>query len=225
MADCFKPWRSTQQGSVLQLIEEPAREAAAAGRIGYGESRRALLAYHLATTNARLVAGHYRYSRIVFERYCDSWSFITVLRHPVARWYSHYYHNALSPPNDLHHIALPIEEYVETEGAAHLGNELVRSFADLSDPIGAVSGQAVRKAISHLQEFDLVGTLEDLPSFCSGFRESFGCSLDIPRLNVTPSEGREPRADVGPHVAERVRQFCEPDLEVYRSFFAHISEH
>lgn len=224
MAACFKPWRSTQSDSVLELDEMVLREAAASGRIHHSEARRALLAYDLATTNARLVAGHYRYSRAVFERYRETWSFITMLRHPVARWYSNYFFNATRSPDNIYHIDLPIEEFVDTERATLLGTELVRSFADLDDPEEAVGGHAVDRAVDNLRDLFFVGTLEDLPSFTRLFRESFGCSLDIPRLNTTPSDGREPRADVEPRVAERVRELCEPDLGVYRAFFPDIAE-
>jgi hypothetical protein len=100
---------------------------------------------------------------------------------------------------------------------------LVRSFADLDDDGEAVSGAAVSRAIDNLRDFFLVGTLEDLPSFSDAFAESFGSSLDIPRLNVTSAGGRESRAEVGPRIAERVRELCGPDLEVYRSFFPDIA--
>jgi hypothetical protein len=221
MADCFKPWRSTQRGSVVELREGALRAAAAAARIEHGEARRALLAYHLATTNARLVAGHYRYSRAVYEHYRGDWSFVTMLRHPVSRWYSNFYFNATRPPDDQFHIALPIEDFVETERASLLGTELVRSFADLDDEREAVSDEAVRRAIENLRGFTLVGTLEDLPSFTDAFERSFGHALDVPRLNVT-SARRQPPAEVAPGVAERVRELCWPDLEVYRSFFPSI---
>lgn len=223
MAECFKPWRSTQRGSVLELDEMEVREAAAAARIHHSEARRALLAYHLATTSARLVAGHYRYSRAVFERHRETWSFITVLRHPVARWYSNYFFNASRPPDNIFRIDIPIEEFVDTGRASLLGTELVRSFADLDDPADAVRDRAVTRAVDNLRDLFFVGTLEDLPSFTRMFHESFGCSLDIPRLNPTPSGGREPRADVEPRVAERVRELCAPDLAVYESFFPDIA--
>jgi hypothetical protein len=223
MADCFKPWRSTQRDSVVELDEMGVREAAASGRIHHSEARRALLAYDLATTKARLVAGHYRYSRAVFERYRETWSFITMLRHPVARWYSNYFFNASRPPDNIYRIDVPIEEFVDTERATLLGTELVRSFADLDDPEEAVGDDAVNRAVANLRDLFFVGTLEDLPSFTRVFRESFGCSLDIPRLNPRPSDGREPRADVEPWVAERVRELCAPDLAVYGRFFPDIA--
>jgi hypothetical protein len=219
IADCFKPWRSTQRGSVVELGEHALREAAGAAGIEHGAARKALLAYHLAATKARLVAGHYRYSRAVFERYHHDWSFVTMLRQPVARWYSNYYFNASRPPDDQFHIGAPIEEFIETERATLLGTELVRSFADLEDDREATSSAGVSRAIEHLRHFTLVGTLEDLPAFTRAFGETFGCSLDIPRLNVTPADARKPRAEVAPEVAKRVRELCDPDLRVFRALF------
>jgi hypothetical protein len=107
MADCFKPWRSTQRGSVVELREGALRAAAAAARIEHGEARRALLAYHLATTNARLVAGHYRYSRAVYEHHRGDWSFVTMLRHPVSRWYSNFYFNAPGVAERIRELCWP----------------------------------------------------------------------------------------------------------------------
>ncbi|MBT8488772.1 MAG: sulfotransferase family 2 domain-containing protein [Gemmatimonadetes bacterium] len=224
MAECFKPWRSTQRDSVLELDEMAVREAAASGRVHHSEARRALLAYHLATTNAGLVAGHYRYSRSVFERYRAAWSFITILRHPVDRWYSNYFFNASRPEGNIYRIDLPIEEFIRTERATLLGTELVRSFADLDDPAAAVEEDAAARAIENLRDLSFVGTLEDLPSFTRFFSESFGCSLDIPTLNRTPSDGPKPRAGVDPGVAERVRELCLPDLAVYKAFFPEIAD-
>jgi hypothetical protein len=222
IADCFKPWRSTQRGSVVELRESALREAAASGRVPHGDARRVLLAYHLATTKARLVAGHYRYSRAVFERHRQGWSFVTMLRNPVARWYSNFFFNASRPADDQFHIDLPIEEFVETERAMLLGTELVRSFADLCDEREATSSAAVQRAIDNLRDFSLVGTLEDLPGFTRAFGQSFGHPLHVPRLNVTAGGTRGPRQEVDPTVADRVRELCEPDLAVFRSFFPDV---
>lgn len=220
---CFKPWRRTQRGSVLHLDERAARAATTMGRISYGGARRALLAYHLATTDARLVHGHYRYSRAVFERYRDTWSFITVLRHPVERWYSHYYFNVAHTTDNEYQITEKLEEHVQSERAQIAGTELVRSFADLDDLQDSRSDEAVERAIANLRALDIVGTLEDLPGLNEAFRARFDYPLDIPHFNVTPNVDRTPRAEVEPWIADRVREYCEPDLRLFRALFPEIA--
>lgn len=220
---CFKPWRATQRGRVLHLDELAAREATSAGRIPYGGTRRALLAYHLATTDARLVHGHYRYSRTVFERHRSTWSFITVLRYPVERWFSHYYFNVAHTTDNEYQITSSLEDHVQTERAALDGTELVRSFADLDDPNDSRANEAVERAIANLRDLDIVGTLEDLPGLNEAFRSLFDYPLDIPYLNVTSDISRKPRREVEPWIVDRVRQFCEPDLRVFRALFPEIA--
>lgn len=219
---CMKPWRATQRGSILHLNEPAAREARQATRISYGVTRRLLLAYHLATTDARLVHGHYRYSRATFERHRDRWSFITLLRHPIDRWLSNYYFNATLPEGVEYRIEAPLRDHLASEQGMRFGTALVRSFADLDDSQDPRSDEAVDRAITNLRELDLVGTLEDLPAFQSAFEARFDYSLDIPRLNTT-SERRKPPPDIEPDIAEEIRQLCEPDLRVFRALFPAIA--
>ena len=220
---CFKPWRATQRGSVQHLDERAAREATTVGRVSYGGARRTLLSYHLATTDARLVHGHYRYSRAVFERYSDTWSFITVLRYPVERWFSNYYFNVAHTTGNEYQITASLADHVQTERAAIAGTELVRSFADLDDSHESRSDAAVERAVANLRDLDLVGTLEDLPGLNEAFRSRFDYPLDIPYLNVTSEVSRKPRPEVEPWIVDRVRQFCEPDLRVFRALFPEIA--
>jgi len=220
---CFKPWRTTQHGNILHLDEHPAREAASAGRTSYHVVRKAFLAYHLATTNARLVHGHYRYSRAVFERHRDEWSFVTLLRHPVERWYSSYHYNASLPATNEYRITEALEDYIQSERAASDGTELVRSFADLDETEDQRSDEAVERAISNLRELDIVGTLEDLAGFSEAFQARFDYPLNIPHLNATSKAKGKPRPDAERQVAARVREFCEPDLRVFRALFPDIA--
>lgn len=219
---CMKPWRATQRNSVLHLYEPATREAMRAGRTSSGVTRRSMLAYHLATTDARLVHGHYWYSRFAFESYRDVWSFITLLRHPVDRWLSNYYYDATLPVDNEYRIEASLRDHLESERAMLFGTELVRRFADLDDSHDARSDEAVARAVTNLRDLDLVGTLEDLSRFQKAFEARFEYSLDIPRLNVT-SDRRKPRADVEPDIADQIYRLCEPDLQVFRALFPEIA--
>lgn len=219
---CMKPWRKTQRDSILHLDENAAREARQAARTSYGVTRRVMLAYHLATTDARLVHGHYRYSRDTFERFRDRWNFVTLLRHPVDRWLSNYYFNSTVPVGEEYRIEASLRDHLASERGMLFGTALVRSFADLDDSQDSRSDEAVDQAITNLRELDLVGTLEDLPGFQSAFESRFGCSLDIPRLNVT-ADRRKPPPEIEPDVLDRVRRVCEPDLRVFRALFPTIT--
>jgi len=219
---CMKPWRATQRGSVLHLDEHAVREATRVGPASYGVARRLMLAYHLATTDARLVHGHYRYSRATFERHRDRWSFITLLRHPVERWLSNYYYNATLPVDNEFRIEASLRDHLASERATIFGTEIVRSFADLDDACDPHADEAVDRAVANLRELDLVGTLEDLSGFQDAFEAKFGYSLSVPRHNVT-SERRKPPPAVEPDVADQIRRLCEPDLRVFRALFPTVA--
>lgn len=219
---CFKPWRSTQRRRVLHLDERAIRDATAMGRVAYGAARRTVLGYHLATTEADLVHGHYRYARSIFDRFHESWDFITLLRHPVDRWFSHYYFS-LAHEGSEYHLDLSLEQHIETQRAANDATELVRSFADLDHADSPRSDDAIERAIANLRELAIVGTLEDLGSFSKAFEARYHYSLDIPHVNVTPDRVRTPRDEIDPAIIERVWEFCEPDLRVFRSLFPEIA--
>lgn len=221
---CFKPWRSTQRNRVLHLDEPAARQATSEGRVQYDEARRTLLAYHLATTDADLVHGHYRYSRAVFERHRGTWSFITMLRDPIDRWYSHFYFNLAHDEGNEYHLTSTLEEHIQTDRAAMQGTELVRAFADVDDPFAARTDVAIGRAIDNLREFTIVGALENLTGFARAFERRFSYPLHIPHVNATLQKSRKPRPEVSREIDDQVREFCAPDLQVYRSLFPKLAE-
>jgi hypothetical protein len=74
---------------------DAAANLEAAALVGLDEERLAefWLLYCMAQRQARYASGHIPYSETAYRAFGGEWDFVTLLRHPVARWFSHYFYN------------------------------------------------------------------------------------------------------------------------------------
>ena len=86
--------RSCYRNSQIMHLNNDAciRAADLLGR-DLDDYRRDLLLYHLMHKKIRYLSGHFAYSKKAYDACGDQWHFVTVLRHPVERWFSHYFFN------------------------------------------------------------------------------------------------------------------------------------
>ncbi|MDZ4345701.1 MAG: hypothetical protein U1E51_25080, partial [Candidatus Binatia bacterium] len=117
-----------------------------------------LLNYHLALPAPRCVMGHYRFSRETLERYRDEWNFITLLRNPVDRWYSHYFYNKNN--DSIYKINEELDEYVETDTALFLGSLYVSVVTGETQRKPIRTQEYIKEAVDILRNFAVVGSLE-----------------------------------------------------------------
>lgn len=180
------------------------------------EVRRSIVAYHLARPDSRYVTGHFQVDRALLDEFGDEYAFVTMLRHPVDRWLSHYFHNVYSPSDNRFHIESDIESFAETERARGIGQIYLSFFSGTGDmsPEERLDSEEVRRtAIENLERFDVVGILEEKNAFLDDFRRRFGVPLRMLREN-TSSATRDEK-DVSTEIRGRIREICAADIELY----------
>jgi hypothetical protein len=212
----YKPWSLRTGALIIRPNEMAMREAEQMAGPRRGFIRTDLLNYHLALPGPNCLVGHYRLSRETIEKYKNEWDFITVIRNPVDRWYSHYFYNKNT--DSIFNIDMELDEFVETERALSLGSEYVSVITGERDLNKLRSQEYIEETIRILRNFSVVGSLENLEKFCNDFMKKFGKSLNISHLNITPKEKKRGWEHIPDVIHKKVIQICQPDIEVYKSF-------
>lgn len=177
--------------------------------------REHLLLYLMAQPQLRYIGGHFSYSETAYREYSKEWNFITVLRDPVAKWFSEYYYNRYKKTSHFR-INCDIDAYIDSDEGRSLGCDYLAKLTQGIPPMHIREQEAIDMAIENLQKFALVGVLERLDVFNAQFAERFGTDLYIEKLNVNPAQSAKMQAEMTPDIRERVRAICEPDLKVYQ---------
>lgn len=176
--------------------------------------REEILAYTLAQKNSRLAMGHVPCRPGLVNAFSHDWRFVTVLRHPIERFVSEYVYNTLKAfdwaKNDL-----PIAEYLESEKARATATSFLRYFSDFSLSNHVVPTSYVEEAVENLEQFAVVGFLEDLEGFKRDFTSRIGRKLDIPQRNKSPSMGKKSEIIQDQEIMAQIHRLCEADMMVY----------
>ncbi|MEX0936334.1 MAG: hypothetical protein WDZ59_00630 [Pirellulales bacterium] len=174
------------------------------------EFRRRLLLYELHKNANRLVTGHYPYPLPPGEIPGEAWSFVTVLRDPVARWYSHYFYGLGIKNRDHFPIDVSLREFIDSDWRAKAHGALMVKML-------VPDTKCVDTAIERLNHFAVVGILEDLARFTADCRNQLGLSLRIPHVNASPTPIHERHKEITPEIHQQVVELCEPDRRVYQA--------
>lgn len=192
---------------------EASSSAADLREQGISEFRHFLLYYFLSLNNVNVVTGHFPWSDEIFDRFGGKWQFITVLRDPLRRWYSHYYFDRYKP-GGYYRIQESLEQFIESERAREMGAEMVRY---LSDPHISSVTEATEQAIENLKKFRVIGFVDDLTAFERQMQKEFDVPIVIPKLNGSPAKNGEKSDWEERKVADRVRELCAPDIALYEA--------
>jgi hypothetical protein len=182
------------------------------------ELRKQMMLYHLFD-DKRCVSLHVPFSEVAYERFHESYKFITILREPVARFMSHYNWSA---NRSAAHAALPqdFDEFLRSDRARLLGAEYVDMFADLPPSADLRTPEAAERALKHLNQFDVVGCLDDLPGFADALEECLKIRLHFGHENQGSGRQNYLRFDdLSDEDQERVLSLCAPDLTIWHSIF------
>lgn len=176
--------------------------------------REELLLYYLADPGYRFISGHFTFSELAYRHFSQEWSFITVLRHPVERWLSHFFFNRFKQ-NSHTRISMELEEFLISDRAKELGSEYVRRLAPgshLSKPAGSSS---ISQALENLERLTMVGLVEELDVFSADFEKRFHLKIDLPRMNQSPAPERMLAALRDTKLLQNVEDICQPDMQIY----------
>jgi hypothetical protein len=185
--------------------------------------RQGVLLYEVAQRDTRFVSGHVPFSeRIAGELDAQSWIFMTMVREPVDRFLSHYWYNRYKASGHFG-TDLSLSDYLETELAQVLGVTLMSYFVGEVPPEGLRSDQALQRASENLSRFALIGALEDLDDFCSGFEDVTGRSLRVPHVNQSPTQASSQTHIVSSDLRDRIAELCRWDLMLYHVIREHMS--
>jgi hypothetical protein len=178
---------------------------------GYREK---ILAYYLSIGSNKFVAGHFPFSDLAFKSYQDEWKFISLLRNPVDRWFSHYFFNRYKKQEHFK-TNLSIDEYLETEDSKFIGQLYHHIFYGRYDHDMGNSDEAYLKAIGNIDKLTCVGVVEHMDKFCQEFNRQFGARLKIKQKNKNPLSSTDQLTRITDDVRRKVEKICEPDLKIY----------
>jgi hypothetical protein len=208
--DCYKPWRNNRSNSVVLLNEEAARFTEQKSMEKGNDIRRDLLNYTMSLPEVNCIVGHFHYSQDTFDVFHNQWNFVTILRNPVDRWFSHYHYNQKS--SSKFKIDIPLEKFIETEAATNFGRAFVDEITDDLNKEHLNIKELTDIAIDRYKKFALVGALENMTQFEEIFEAKFNSKLSINHLNKTSTN----TPDIPSDIYQRVTKLCEPDTYLYK---------
>jgi len=179
--------------------------------------RRQILAYQLARGNSPLVYGHYPFSKRIHDAFKDQWHFITILRHPLERWYSQYYYNR-NKARGPGRTTLDLEPYLESRSGRLAARSFVNFLIEAQDPLAAASEQEAQSALTALECFDVVGRLEKLDDFRDAMHKRFGRRPLMPKTNRSPIAGEmKRRFDIDSVAHKGLMELLAADIHIYET--------
>ena len=208
----------------------------------YAESGRYqefLLLYYLHR-GAPFISGHYPISRVTLDEFGDTYKFVTLLRDPVDRFISQYTYDKML---ELESSSFAENQRTQDERKADL-QQYLRSWRAwfvshiytwmfgghrFTNDLGSADVRRVAK--KNLQEFDIVGFTNALPTFLGQIEKLFGFRLEIRRDNTTQSASSRVSVDLKTYLdlftedmRRQVAELCRDDCEVY-DFARNLFEH
>ena len=177
--------------------------------------REALLCYAMALPEIRYVSGHFAYSSAAHDAFGEEYAFVTVLRDPVGRWFSHYFYDRYKDRPEQHNVTdLSLDEMIASERGRSWGTEMVKYYGGLRPDGDYRSREAIEAAIANLRRFDIVGNLADLDGFHADVKNKLGVRLLTFKSNKSPISAEDKKALVTPEIRAAVEEICAPDREV-----------
>ncbi len=185
--------------------------------------RKKLLLYYMSIERMKYISGHFFYSEKAMEEFGKEWNFLTLLRHPVSRWFSHYFMDRYREHGVSHaRICSDLESFVESERALHEARKYVLAFTEGISLSDASSNEAVNQAIENLKKFALVGVLEKMDAFTRDYKNLFGAELFIEKLNKNPLPKLRQKKLISDEILKKVEEICQPSMRVYESVIEKI---
>jgi sulfotransferase famil protein len=163
----------------------------------------------------RLIHGHFDLS--IMKLLPPGARCFTLLRDPVERAISHYYHYRRMSSDPVHALAMrsTLAEWVGGCGLVEMDNGQTRRLAGaMSLPIGRVTEATLARAKTNLSRFAVVGLTERFEESLVLLQRAFKWRLDrLPARNVGSNRPR--RTEVGAEALKAIEDRNRFDLELY----------
>lgn len=190
-------------------------EAAEATSEAMTQVRENVLAYALATGRYKYAGGHVPCRPKLVATFRDRWNFITVLRDPVERWLSGYVYDRYKTES-WSKTGMEIEEYLRSDAGVVSGRAYLWYFSNMPDDASVRDFEPyVEEAVENLQQFALVGAMENMAALAEGFGRVFGKPLKISSVNRSPNPGGKQDIRQNTALMEHIREVCRPDMVLY----------
>jgi hypothetical protein len=164
----------------------------------------------------RVVHGHFDLS--IMKLLPDGARCFTLLRDPVERAISHYYHYRRMTADPIHPLAMEstLEQWVCACDLVEMDNGQTRRLAgEMNLPCGRVTPGMLDRAKAHLARFAVVGLTERFEETLILLQRAFNWSLHrVSARNI--GENRPPRTEVGEEALKAIEDRNRFDLELYR---------
>jgi hypothetical protein len=142
----------------------------------------------------------------------------TLLRDPIERAISHYYHYRRMTADPVHPLAMKstLAEWVSTRGLVEMDNGQTRRLAgEMKLPCGRVTPGMLERAKANLARFAVVGLTERFEESLILLQRAFNWTPH--RLAArNAGENRPPRAEVGEEARKTIEDCNRLDMDLYR---------
>lgn len=180
--------------------------------------RERLLLYYMSSKQMKCISGHFKYSEKAMQNFGDDWNFVTLLRHPVSRFFSYYFMDRYADfVPSFAKIDVDLKSFLNLRRGIYHGCEYVMAFTTGIPLENASSKEAIEEAIDNINKFSLVGILERMDIFYRDYYELFGAKLKIKRFNTSVLSKQKQHEMITDEIEQKVRQLCQPSLEVYNA--------
>jgi hypothetical protein len=200
------------------LSNEASVEAAEIANFTPEEFREHLLFYYMSMPKMKYISGHFCYSERAMEAYGEEWNFITILRDPVSRWFSHYFMDKYKKEKSTYaRIDAELDDFIYSDRSLWEARKYVLMFNNKLSLEESTSEEAIRQAIENLKKFSIVGFIDEVENFATDFKNVFGVSIQVPKLNTNPLARSDQEKLITPEIRKKAEEICKPSIKVYEA--------
>ena len=213
----FRVLKYRRQGFASHLNSRASSVIAEQSNVNRYDFRRQLLHYFVEKGDQPYIAGHYPFDEQLYTTHHHEWNFVTLLRDPVARWYSEYFWNRYKN-HDYQKTGTSIEEYIETEQGRMNARSFVNFLSHSDKHSETPTDKEVGEAVENLKKMRVIGCLEHMDKFCTDMKAQFGRKPLIWNRNASPASAEQKiLPDVDSDLHKRVLDLTRSDQEIYRA--------